>query len=310
VDPLSFLHPELRETWLAIRRWETLEPGTELAPGAAEMWFPEDWSTRTIPGPADGPDFQVIVHGAKPGSSRPGILHIHGGGFVTGMPVLAAGMLKAIAAEIDCVIVSVDYRLAPATPFPGALDDNYAALLWMHANAQALGIDTARVAVMGESAGGAHAAMLTHWAGERGEVPIAFQALIYPMLDDRTRVTENEGPASAGTWLWTPQSNLESWSALLGVPAGSANVPVGAVPARTRDLSGMPPTYIGVGSIDFLAAEDITYAQRLIDAGVLLELNVVPGAFHGFDIFAPDAAVTRAFRQSAVRALANALSAG
>jgi acetyl esterase/lipase len=158
---------------------------------------------------------------------------------------------------------------------------------------------------MGVSAGGGHAAMLVIAARDRGEVPVAFQCLIYPMLDDRTG-SSRQVPPHLGAYIWVPASNRFGWSSLLGVPAGSRVVPAGAVPARVQNLAGLPPAFIGVGSIDLFVDEDIEYARRLIDSGVPTELFVVPGAYHGFDLIAPEASVSKAFRASWSTALANA----
>src|SRR5262249_2653363 len=158
-----------------------------------------------------------------------------------GAAALFFAQLIPLAQALDAVIVSVDYRLAPATPFPGSLEDNYAALLWLFRNAAELGVDPARIAVMGESAGGGHAAMLALAARDRGEVRIKYQALVYPMLDDRTGSTR-QPPPNIGTLVWTPAQNRQGWSALLGVAAGSRRVPEGAVPARAASLAGLPPT--------------------------------------------------------------------
>lgn len=251
---------------------------------------------------------RIFVLGGKPGTSRPAILHMHGGGFIGGSPVISLGQLRPIAAATDSVIVTVDYRLAPAAPFPGSLEDNYAALLWLYRNAAELGVDTSRIAVLGESAGGGHAAMLAMAARDRGEVPIAFQALVYPMLDDRTGSTR-QVPPHIGAFIWTPESNRRGWSALLGLPAGSPQVPAGSVPARIANVAGLPPAYIAVGSIDLFVDEDIAFAQRLLDAGIPVELNVVPGAFHGFDIIAPDTDITRKFLARLVDAMSGAFRA-
>jgi acetyl esterase/lipase len=148
---------------------------------------------RSIRGPRGASDVRIFVTGSSPGKRpRPGLLYMHGGGYISGSTASSwpgfSGCLQ-IAKDHDCVVVSVDYRLAPETRFPGSLEDNYAALKWLHANAESLGVDPARIAVMGESAGGGHAATLTIAARDRGEVPIFFQLLIYPMLDDRTGST-------------------------------------------------------------------------------------------------------------------------
>lgn len=214
-------------------------------------------------------------------------------------------MVQEIAAAVDCVVVSVDYRLTPETPFPGSLEDNYAGLKWLYENSAELGVDRSKIAVLGESAGGGHAAMLAVAARDRGEVPVAFQCLIYPMLDDRTGSTRPV-PSHIGTLLWTSELNRFGWTALLGVRAGSSRVLNGAVPARIENLRGLPPTFIGVGSIDLFVREDIEYAQRLIDAGVPTVLQVVPGAYHAFEVIVPAASASKQFKATINAALVNA----
>lgn len=263
------------------------------------------WYTATVP-VAGGPGVKVFVINAQPGRApRPAILHTHGGGFVAGSAQASVRQLQEIAAALDCVAVSVEYRLAPETPFPGALDDNYAALRWLHRQAAALGVEPSKIALLGESAGGGHAAMLALAARDRGEVPVAFQALIYPMLDDRTG-SSRDVPPHIGTLLWTPEHNRFGWSSLLGWPVGSREPPRGAVPARVDDVAGLPPTFIAVGALDLFVQEGIEYAARLIAAGVPTELSVIPGAFHAFDAIVPDAAVSRGLGRQLQRALAAA----
>lgn len=163
-------------------------------------------------------------------------------------------------------------------------------------------MDRKRVAIGGESAGGGHSAQLAIAARDRKEFPILFQLLIYPMLDDRTGSTRAV-PPWIGTFVWNVTSNRFGWSSLLGVPAGSEHIPLGAVPSRVENLAGLPSTYIGVGAIDLFVDEDIEYARRLIAAGTETELQVIPGAYHGFDLLAPDALPSKRFRQSLVIAL-------
>ena len=217
-------------------------------------------------------------------------------------------VLQGIATDCHCVVVSVDYRLAPETCYPGSLEDNYAALKWVHAHAEELGIDRSRIAVGGESAGGGHAASLAIHARDRNEVPIVFQLLIYPQLDDRTGSTRPAPPA-IGHFMWNAGANRLAWSSLLGVPAGSSKVPVAAVPARVASVAGLPPAWIGVGAIDLFAEEDMEYARRLVHAGVATELLVVRGAFHGFDLLAPDAEASKQFSASWKSALRKAFVA-
>ena len=248
----------------------------------------------------------VINAGDASGGPRAAIVHIHGGGFITGDAKSAIRSLQETALALNCVIVTVDYRLAPETRFPGSLEDNYAALKWLYANASELGVDRNRIAVMGESAGGGHAAMLAIAARDRGEVPLIYQALIYPMLDDRTGSTRKM-PPYMGMVIWSADDNRYGWTSLLGVPAGSRKVPYGSVPARVENLNGLPPAFIGVGSIDLFADEDVEYARRLLNAGISTELHVVPGAFHAFDIM-PGGRVSSQFRDALMNALQEALN--
>ncbi len=228
------------------------------------------------------PDVAVHIVNARPGTRRPAILHMHGGGYVIGSAESSVRGLQELCAKLDCVAVSVEYRLAPETTYAGSIEDNYAGLQWLHTNAVALGADPAKIAVMGESAGGGHAALLAIAARDRGEVPLVFQCLVYPMLDDRTGITRAV-PPHVGTLVWTPTQNRFGWESLLGSAPGKANAPRGAVPARVAELKGLPPAFIGVGTLDLFCDEDIDYAQRLNASGVSTELIVVPGAFHGFD---------------------------
>lgn len=248
---------------------------------------------KLILGPR-GHEIPIYIINARRGEQRPAILHMHGGGFVAGAAGFDVRNQQDIAAAVDCVIVTVDYRLAPEARWQQSLSDNYAALKWLHANAKRIGVDRSRIAVMGESAGGGHAALLAIEARNRGEIPLVLQLLIYPMLDDRTGSTR-PGPAHIGTMVWTRDANRYGWSAFLGTRAGGRGVPNAAVPARVAELRGLAPAFIGVGDLDLFVDEDIEYARRLTAAGVPTELHVVPGAVHGFDDFVPEAPVVRQF---------------
>lgn len=264
-------------------------------------------SKQAIKSRDGAPEVAAYVINAQPGQRKPAILHTHGGGFIMGDAASNVSALQPLAAALDCVVVTVDYRLAPETTFQGSIEDNYAALKWVHDGAEHLGVDPARIAVMGESAGGGHAALLAIKARDRGEVPVAFQCLVYPMLDDRTGTTLHPAPP-IGSLLWTEPYNRLGWEWFLGQAPGTAAVPDGAVPARQRNLKGLPPAFIGVGSIDLFVDEDISYARRLIDAGIAAELVVVPGAFHGFDAVAPDTAVVRRFTEVKLQSLRRAFA--
>lgn len=263
---------------------------------------------RSVPGVDGEPDASVLIY-TPPGAAsgpRPAVLHIHGGGYVIGDAETFGALCRSTALTHDCLVVSVDYRLAPETRWPGSLKDCYAALCWMHANAAALGIDPARIAVMGESAGGGHAAALALHARDRGGPGICFLLMDAPMLDDRTGTVSDPHP-HVGHFIWTPAMNRFGWTSLLGVEAGGPDVPAAAVPARAQDLSGLPPSFISVGALDLFLEEDIEWVRRLTRAGVPAELHVIPGAYHGFG-FAASAPQVEQVNQLRGSALARAFS--
>jgi len=236
-----------------------------------------------IPGLNSAPDVRLLVY-TPPGEAsalRPAICHIHGGGYVLGNADIGDFSNRATALAVGCKVVSVDYRLAPETRWPGALEDCYAALCWMDDNAGELGIDASRIAVAGESAGGGHAAALAMRARARGGPSICLQLLDAPMLDDRTGSTSDPHP-HVGEFVWTPEKNVFGWEALLGVTPGGPDVREEMAPARTQDLAGLPPAFISVGALDLFLEEDLEYVRRLTRAGVPAELYVIPGAYHGF----------------------------
>lgn len=266
-----------------------------------------DLERVTVPGPAGAPD--ILLHIYRPRGAAeplPCIFHIHGGGYVLGAAKELEAMHRPLVAALNCVLVSVDYRLAPETPFPGAIEDCYAGLAWTFANAEARGIDAARIGVMGESAGGGLGAALALLARDRGEYRLAFQHLIYPMLDDRTCTAADPHPY-AGEFLWHAHNNRFGWASLLGQAPGGDGVSPYAAPARATDLAGLPPTFISTGALDLFVDEDVDYARRLLRAGVPTELHVYPGAFHAFDMM-PGAAVAEQARRDSRAALARFLA--
>lgn len=229
------------------------------------------------------------------------IYHIHGGGYVGGSARQFEFYVRPIARELGCAIVSVDYRLAPENPHPAPVEDCYAGLAWLFAQAGELGIDPRRIGVMGESAGGGLAAALALLARDRGEYRLAFQSLTYPMIDDRTCARETW--PHLGEFVWTRHNNHFGWSSLLGHEPGGEAVSPYAVAARAKDLGGLPPTYLDVGALDLFLQENMEYARRLMEAGVPVEFHVWPGAFHGFELGGGTAAASRAW-QSKLAALA------
>jgi acetyl esterase/lipase len=221
------------------------------------------------------------------------VLYLHGGGMIFGLEHL--GRLYNLAVR-DYVAASgvpmlmVDYRIAPEHPHPTPVEDCYAALRWLADNAATLGVDPARIAVMGDSAGGGLAAGVALLARDRGGPAIAQQLLIYPMLDDRAQTPD---PQLLPFLTWTYDDNITGWAALLGDSAGADTASAYAAPARATDLTGLPATYIDVGDLDIFRDEDITYARRLSDAGVPTELHLHPGCPHAFEALARVADVSQ-----------------
>ncbi|KAB7745774.1 alpha/beta hydrolase fold domain-containing protein [Nostocoides sp. F2B08] len=252
----------------------------------------------------------VAVHLYEPENRTgpTGVLYwIHGGGYLFGTPEMVQPFAGRVATELGVLVAAVDYRLAPENPFPTPLEDCYTGLRWLHDNAERLGIDPQRIAVGGDSAGGGLAAALVQLAHDRGEVPVRHQMLVYPMLDDRTCLRSDHG--DTGRVGWDPTSNRFGWTSYLGRAPIGGLAPEYAVAARRTNLAGLPPAWIGVGSIDLFHDEDVEYAERLRAAGVDVELHVVPGMPHGADVAMPDAPSMKAFTDAKVDALRRVLTA-
>ena len=251
------------------------------APTAPPVPAREEFITSTL----DEHPIRAVVydtHERPPNSGA--LLWIHGGGMVMGAPEIDHQLCSRFAGECGVLVVSVDYRLAPEHPFPTPLVDCHDVLRWLHDHADRLGVDASRIAVGGASAGGGLAASLCQFARDRGGPAIAFQLLQYPMLDDRTALRRD-----AQALVWSNRSNEFGWSCYLGHPLADGEQRPHAVPARTEDLSALPPAWIGVGDIDLFHDEDVEYARRLTAAGVQCELHVVPGMYHAAEQFAPGA---------------------
>jgi acetyl esterase/lipase len=231
----------------------------------------------------------------------PVLIWIHGGGYLIGRPEQDDFRCARYVHELGITVVSVDYRLAPKHPFPAGLDDCHSTLKWVASHSQELGIDPKRIAVGGNSAGGGLAAALAQLAQDRKEIELAFQLLVYPMLDDRTVLRTDIDDSNNITW--NHASNLFGWESYLGQRCGLDNVPAYSVPGRRADLSGLPSAWIGVGDLDIFHDEDVAYAQRLKECGVECSLEVIQGAFHGFDVFDPRMSIVQAFQMSQTAAL-------
>ncbi|OLR90689.1 alpha/beta hydrolase [Actinokineospora bangkokensis] len=248
---------------------------------------------QVVPGPEGQPDISLLIclprHAAAPTAA---IYFAHGGGMVVGDNRFGLVEVLDLAEPLGAAVVSVEYRLAPETPHPGPVEDCYAGLVWVAGHAHELNVDPERVVVAGSSAGGGLAAGVGLLARDRGGPAVLAQLLLSPMLDDR-----NDSPSARqmrGLGIWDSSSNETGWNALLGAGVrGGPDVSPYAAPARAADLSGLPPTFIDVGSAETFRDEDVAHASRLWQAGCRVELHVWPGGFHGFDVVAPRAALSR-----------------
>jgi acetyl esterase/lipase len=226
-------------------------------------------------------------------AGAPALLWMHPGGYVIGSVALDDLLCRQIAADVGCVVVSVEYRLAPEHPYPAALDDCYTALQWLNADSARLGIDSQRIAVGGSSAGGGLAAALALRARDAGVAQPCFQLLIYPAINDGN--VEQTSASVPENLFWSRENSLIGWRAYLEGKQGSGDVPAYAAAIRAQDLSGLPPAHIAVGALDMFVRDCTDYANALIDAGVATSLTVYPGAFHAFDAFGPEARVSQRF---------------
>jgi acetyl esterase/lipase len=261
----------------------------------------------TVAGPSGDPDIAMRIY--RPTTTTdlvPGLYWMHGGGMMIGSMDMDDTLLVGAVEKLGIAIVSVEYRLAPEHPDPAPIEDCYAGLAWTAAHASDYGIDGNRIAVGGPSAGGGLAAGTALLARDRGGPQLAYQLLLEPMLDDRS-LTPSSTQYDGGT-VWDRKDNAQGWSSLLGDRAGGDSVSPYAAPARATDLSGLPPTFIDVGEVETFRDECIEYARRLFAAGVPTELHVYPGAFHGFDLMAPDSAIGRVAWNLRWTAVARALT--
>lgn len=247
----------------------------------------------------------VRIYRPEGALSGAGLMWIHGGGLIVGRPEQDDRTCARLARELGLVVISVRYRLAPSHPFPAASDDCFEAWQWLQGAAQTLGIDPARIAICGQSAGGGLAAAIAQRIHDAGAVQPAAQVLFCPMLDDRTSIKREFDGIDYP--LWTNRNNRIAWSWYLGLPAGSPNVPVYAAAARREHLAGLPPTWISVGDIELFYREDCEYAERLMAAGVRCHLHVAPQAPHAFESIAPESTPSRELFASAYEFLRDTL---
>ncbi|MET0198654.1 MAG: alpha/beta hydrolase [Rhodococcus fascians] len=280
----DLLHPDIAKTIEAIP-FPTISVDTLPLMRGFEMPRPplSDAVVRTDVIISEDPLLVVRVHRPTDVSGAlPCLFSIHGGGYVLGTNAMDDARFDRWCPMYRCVGVSVDYRLAPETTFPGPLEDCYAGLRWTHENADQFGIDPSRIGIGGVSAGGGLAAALALLARDRAEVAVAFQLLECPMLDDRQATPSSRMDDLA---IWSRDSNTFGWQSYLGSLYGSDEVPGYAAPAHAMDLVGLPPAFVAVGTVDGFRDEDIAYATRLNQAMVPTELHVYPGVPHGHELF-------------------------
>ncbi|RSM51795.1 esterase [Actinoplanes sp. ATCC 53533] len=255
---------------------------------------------RHVPGLDGDPDISLLILTPTTVTGTLGCLyHTHGGGMIIGDNRTGVPDMQDWAEEFGLVVVSVEYRLAPETPHPGPINDCYAGLAWTAEHAAELGYEPGRLIVAGASAGGGLTAALALMARDKGGPALAGQMLICPMLDDRNDTFSARQMAGLG--VWDSAANHTGWTALLGAARGGPDVSPYAAPARETDLSGLPPTFIDVGSAETFRDEDVAYATGIWQAGGRAELHVWPGCFHGFDGMVPQAAISQEAKAARVR---------
>lgn len=256
-----------------------------------------------VPGLGTEPEVRCWVYRPTNSQSSMGAyLHMHGGGMVMGAVELSDARCVKICDQLGVVVISVDYRLAPENPFPAGLHDAYAALGYLHKNVEDLFVDPERIAVGGESAGAGLAASLAIFVRSKGSYPICHQQLVYPMLDDRTGQSDDTVSDNLGEFIWTADYNRYGWRSYLG-----ETVPSDAyIPARTQDLSNLPPAWLGVGDMDLFLPENRTYAERLCANGVQVSVNIYRGAPHGFYAI-EKADISQKFEHDFIEALSKGL---
>jgi acetyl esterase/lipase len=295
VMPNADIHPELRRAARFIPRFSIQPWALPLVRKLTDLRKPSNAGVDVVTLPSGA---GVRLHRpANAAGPTPALLWIHGGGYLFGTAAQDDGVCRQYVDRLGITVAAVDYRLAPEHPYPIPVEDCYSVLTWL---ARLPGIDSDRIAIGGASAGGGLTAALAFLARDRAEVTPVLQVLSYPMLDDRS---VDPSLDDTGFRLWNPASNRIGWQSYLG-----GADPAVAVPARRDDLAGLPPAWLGVGTLDLFHREDLAYAERLDAAGVPCEVHVVPGAFHGFDRIAAKSSIARAYFDSQATSLRKALN--
>ena len=257
----------------------------------------------SIAGPEGAPEVTVRVYRPVGASGPlPGIYYIHGGGMVLGDLDDENPAAELLCEQVGAIVVSVDYRLAPEHPYPAAVEDCYSGLEWLSKNVAELGVDAQRLAIYGASAGGGLTLATALLARDRGGPELSFMMPIYPMIDDRHETASSRAITDIG--VWDRAGNVEAWEWYLGGQEADQY----AAPARAADLSGLPPAFMDVGTVDLFLDEDLAFAQRLMQAGVPVELHVHPGAFHATELVAPQSVLSQRIWAMRIDALRRALA--
>ncbi|MCC6139397.1 MAG: alpha/beta hydrolase [Nitrospira sp.] len=254
-------------------------------------------------------DVSVLIYSPKESrkdARLPAIYYIHGGGYVSGAADLYGNEHQEKATKLNCIVVAIEYRLAPEHPHPTPLNDCVAGISWIHDNAEELGIDAARITVMGESAGGGLSASLCHYLKDTSPIKPKNQILMFPMLDYKTPADpKSSSNKYVGEYVWTHELNNFGWTYLLGENKITDIDIQYYSPAHASNFSGLPNAYIAVGSLDLLLEESLEYAKRLSRAGVPISMEVVAGAVHGFNFIPSETA--RKFNNRLMEYLAGVL---
>lgn len=311
------VHPELREVFAVMPGMPITQESIEgiragIAQQISQLRSSSSPNVETtekfVPGTEGNPEVRVLIHRPKAQTDvLPGIYYIHGGGYILGTAEMFSSGCEHYAEQFNCVVVNVDYRLAPEHPYPAPIEDCYSGLKWFAENATELNVDPERIVVVGASAGGGLTAALSLLARDRKGPKIAAQFPLYPMIDDRCNTPSNEEITDER--VWNGIGNRAAWDMYLGDFKDADDVPIYAAPARAEDYSDLPPTFTCIGDLDPFRDETITYVQRLRQCGVPVEFHLYPGGFHGFEGFVPQASISQQLTSTFESALKNTLHA-
>lgn len=312
----KMIAPEVRTTGVIVRailpyfRVSTFELCNRMmvsmkGRGGKGMRFDQVFIERLPSSTVDGQLRLCVYSPLEPKENMPGILWIHGGGYGLGIPEQDEGFIRSFVMEYGCTVIAPDYCRSLQAPYPAALEDCYLALLWLKEHAAELNVRYDQLMVGGDSAGGGLTAALTIYARDKGEVAIAYQMPLYPMLDDRmiTKSSQNNDAP-----VWNTKSNINGWKLYLGSLYGTNAVPAYAAPARLTDFKNLPPAFTFVGSIDPFCDETIAYMKQLKAAGVSAEYHVFDGCYHAFDIMVPKSPQAQRAKALLMQSFAYAIS--